>query len=64
MDEAEKSPRPESGLERLSVDELVARIDALRADIAACEAELSRKQAHQSAADALFADGGPAADGG
>ena len=41
-------------LERLSVDELKARIEALKADIAACEAEIRKKQDHKSAADDIF----------
>jgi len=64
MDEAPAHPQADSGLERLSVDELAVRIERLREEIVACEAELSRKQVHQSRADALFVDGGLAADGG
>jgi len=41
-------------LERLSVDDLHERIANLKNQIAACEAELERKQSHKSAADALF----------
>lgn len=41
-------------IDRLSVDELKARIAALKAEIAACEREVERKSAHRSAADALF----------
>ena len=46
-------PKP-LDLERLSVDELRERITTLQAEIAACEAEIARKQDHKSAADALF----------
>jgi uncharacterized small protein (DUF1192 family) len=41
-------------LDQMSIDELHARIDALRTQIEACEAEIKRKQAQKSAADALF----------
>jgi uncharacterized small protein (DUF1192 family) len=41
-------------LELMSVDELQARIVALREAIAACEAEIDRKQSQKRAADALF----------
>jgi len=41
-------------LERLSVDDLKQRIVDLKHAIAACEAELAKKSAHKSAADALF----------
>lgn len=41
-------------LERLSVEELQERIAELQAEIAACELQLSKKQSHKSAADALF----------
>ena len=41
-------------LEQMSIDELTARIETLKAGIAACEAEIERKRAQKSAADALF----------
>ena len=44
-------------LEPLSVDELEARIETLKEAIAACEAEIERKKAQKSAADALFGGG-------
>ncbi|MEM6556656.1 MAG: DUF1192 family protein [Pseudomonadota bacterium] len=44
-------------LERFSVEELLERIEELKAEIAACEAELQKKQSHKSAADALFGGG-------
>lgn len=44
-------------LEPLSIDELEARIETLREGIAACEAEIERKKAQKSAADALFGGG-------
>ena len=40
--------------EDMSVDELKARIAALRTEIEACEKEIEKKEAHKSAADALF----------
>ena len=45
---------PPADLERLSEDELEARIVTLEAEIDACRAELERKRGHRSAADALF----------
>ncbi|WOR14888.1 DUF1192 domain-containing protein [Hyphomonas sp. FCG-A18] len=54
LNEEEPIPEKPVDLERLSVDELNQRIEELRAEIAACEAELNRKSAHKSAADALF----------
>lgn len=56
----EETPILTSGpaaIDRLSVDELRARIAALKDEIAACERELERKSAHRSAADALFGSG-------
>ena len=51
----EETPRPAKlDLERLSVEELKQRIAALKADIAACEAEIEKKQKHKSAADDIF----------
>ncbi|MGH1420743.1 MAG: DUF1192 family protein [Hyphomonas sp.] len=41
-------------LEQMSVDELEARIDALKDSIKACEAEIAKKRNQKSAADALF----------
>lgn len=45
--------RPQA-LDQMSLDELAVRIEALRAEIAACEAEIERKRAQKRAADALF----------
>lgn len=51
-------PKPVSqDLERLSEDELEARILHLKSEIGACETELRRKRSHRSAADALFGGG-------
>ena len=41
-------------LEAVSVDELAERIALLRAEIARIAAEIARKQASRSAADAVF----------
>lgn len=41
-------------LERLSEDELDARIVALSEEIEACKAELEKKRSHRNAANALF----------
>lgn len=54
MDENAQVPPKPLDLERLSEDELQARIIALGDEIKACEAELNRKRSHRSAADALF----------
>ncbi len=55
----ENEPLPEKpiDLERLSEGDLEERIVALKAEIAACEAELERKRSHKSAADRLFGSG-------
>lgn len=55
MDELEpiRSTRPAT-LDEMSVDELAARISQLEEEIAACRAEIEKKQAHRNAADALF----------
>ena len=44
-------------LEQMSVAELEARIVALKEAIVACEAEIEKKRAQKSAADALFGGG-------
>jgi uncharacterized small protein (DUF1192 family) len=48
--------RPQS-LDQMSVAELEARIDQLKAEILACETEIERKKAQKRAADALFGGG-------
>ena len=53
-----QEPRPARPLEEMSVEELEARIAALKEEIAACEAELEKKRSHLSAADRLFGGGG------
>ncbi len=57
MFEEEPIPEKKLDLERLSVEELKERIETLKAEILACEAELDKKQSHKSAADALFGGG-------
>ena len=57
MFEDEPTPEKKLDLERFSVEELLERIEELRAEIAACESELQKKQSHKSAADALFGGG-------
>ncbi len=57
MFEEEPIPEKKIDLERLSVEDLQERIAELQAEIAACEAELNKKQSHKSAADALFGGG-------
>lgn len=56
MFEDDSIPEKKLDLERLSVEELQERIDDLKAEIAACEVQLNKKQSHKSAADALFGD--------
>lgn len=48
--------RPQS-LDQMSIAELEVRIDQLKAEITACEAEIERKKAQKRAADALFGGG-------
>ncbi len=57
MFEEEQVPEKPIDLERLSVEDLQERIETLKAEIAACETELNKKQSHKSAADALFGGG-------
>lgn len=45
------------GLDQMSVADLEVRITNLKAEIAACEAEIERKKAQKRAADALFGGG-------
>lgn len=45
---------PKFDLDLLSVEDLKARIEDLRQEIAACEAAISRKGNAKSAADAMF----------
>ena len=54
MTENDPAPAKKLDLERLSEDELEARIVALGEEIEACKAELARKRAHRDAASALF----------
>jgi uncharacterized small protein (DUF1192 family) len=44
-------------IDRLSVDELRDRIEALKTEIARCETKLDAATSHRSAADALFRKG-------
>ena len=57
MFEEEAVPEKKIDLERFSVEDLQERIEELKAEISACEAELNKKQSHKSAADALFGGG-------
>lgn len=41
-------------LDVMSIEELEARIESLRADIAACEAMIASKRSQRAAADAIF----------
>ena len=54
MDENVKLPPRPLDLERLSEDELSARIVSLGKEIEACKAELARKQKHRHEAASLF----------
>lgn len=57
-DEIELKPKPVhrigENLSMLSVDELRARIEALRDEIARLEADIATKQSSRAAADAVF----------
>lgn len=57
MFEEPPKPKPERKLDEMSVEEIRQRIEDLKGEIEACEAELERKQSHMSAADKLFGDG-------
>jgi len=54
FEETDTPPAKPIDLESLSVEDLRERIEHLKAEITACEAELAKKQTHKSAADALF----------
>jgi uncharacterized small protein (DUF1192 family) len=41
-------------IERLSVEELEERVEALKGEIGRCEAKISAARSHRNAADALF----------
>ena len=59
MDDLEpiRTTRP-TLLEDMSIEDLKSRISALEAEIEACRAEIAKKDAHRSAADALFGGDG------
>jgi uncharacterized small protein (DUF1192 family) len=44
-------------IDRLSIDELKERVEALHGEIQRCEAKISAATSHKSAADALFRKG-------
>ncbi|MFN4024389.1 MAG: DUF1192 family protein [Hyphomonas sp.] len=50
--------RKAQALDQMSVRDLEVRIEQLKADIAACEAEIEKKKAQKRAADALFGGDG------
>lgn len=54
IDQDEEVQKKIEELERLSVDELEEKITELKAEISLCEAEIEKKKAQKSAADALF----------
>jgi len=56
MDDNIKTPPKPLDLERLSEDELEARIVLLGNETEACKAELERKRKHRNQAAALFGD--------
>ncbi len=59
MFEDEPGPVPaKRPIDRMSVDELTLRIKELKEEIAACEAELARKEAHKAAASDIFGGSG------
>ncbi len=51
-DDAPKPPKLD--LDRMSVEDLQEHIETLKAEIAACQAEIEKKKAHKSAADDFF----------
>jgi uncharacterized small protein (DUF1192 family) len=44
-------------IDRHSIDELVERVEALKSEIARCDAKISEASSHRNAADALFRKG-------
>ena len=60
MDPEDLEPKPKrvhemgENLDKLSVEELQSRIEALKQEIARLEAELTVKQSSRAAADAVF----------
>jgi uncharacterized small protein (DUF1192 family) len=52
--EPQKQPAKPKVLDTMSVDELGAYLEALKAEIVRVEAAMAAKQAHLSAASALF----------
>lgn len=50
--------KPAAPLERLSIEELEARVRELKAEIEVCEALIARKRAHLAAADSVFGKSG------
>ena len=53
LDPKTKKPKP-FNLEPLSVDELQARIETLKAEIVRAEAEITKKKAYAQAASSFF----------
>jgi len=51
---AKKAVPLEMQLENASIDELEARIERLRSEIAACERAIAAKRAQRAAADSVF----------
>lgn len=49
-----KAPPLEAQIETASIDELEARIERLRSEIALCERSIAAKRAQRSAADSVF----------
>lgn len=50
-------PMTLADLQNLSIEDLTARISALRSDIAACETLIEAKRAQRGLADQLFSKG-------
>jgi uncharacterized small protein (DUF1192 family) len=53
-DALSRRPKPEARLETLSIEELSARVERLKSEIAACEAAIAEKRSHQQAAASVF----------
>lgn len=57
MDDDDSGRKPQGAkpdLERLSIDELEARIAALEAEIASCRAAIAAKRSQRGTAESLF----------
>lgn len=63
FDEERPAPKPALALDLLSIEDLEARVVALRDEIAHCEALIGKKRAVREAANAMFGAGPRGGDG-